>query len=189
MGTAHTAPLRSEAEHSISGSQIGLPASHPVDAETDLEVMKSVPKQFEITDDKTANWLVKKVMAARAYAQSVKEWADREARRAAREETTLLFLYQRQLETWCRAEIVSRGGRTKSVSLPAGTVALRTVNESLQVDDETAVLNWAKENCPQAVTVVEKLSRAVLKQYFEATGELPDAGAHVEPARESFSIR
>lgn len=165
-----------------------LPAvTNPVDADVDIEVLKVVPTQFEIVDAKTANWLVRKVIEARQYAQRVKEWAELEQRRAEREEQTLLFLFGRQLQGWVRAEIAS--GRKKSVGLPAGTVGFRKVNASLHVDDESAVLLWCKKNCPTAVVRVEKLSRSVLSDHFKATGEIPDDGAHVEPERESFSIK
>jgi hypothetical protein len=36
---------------------------------------------------------------------------------------------------------------------------------------------------------VEKLSRVIVKDHFEATGEMPTAGAHVEPAKERFFVR
>lgn len=165
-----------------------LPAvANPVDAEVDVEVLKVVPEQFCIEDEKTANWLVRKVIEARQYAQRVKLWAELEQRRAEREEETLLFLFGRQLQTWVRGHIAN--GRKKSMNLPSGTVGFRKVNASLQVDDEHAVLVWAKANCPKAVVTVEKLSRTELKAHFEQTGEVPDVGVRLEPERESFSIR
>jgi hypothetical protein len=165
------------------------PLTNPLDAEVDVEVLRVVPKQFAITDEKSANWLVRKIINAREYGLSVKAWADREKRRAEREEMTLLFLFGRQIEAWTKDQIEKLNGRRKSISLPAGTVAIRSENPKLVIDDEDAVLGWVRENLPQALLTQEKVMKSVLNAHFEATGEVPDAGVHVEPARETFSIR
>jgi hypothetical protein len=128
-----------------------LQPSAPGDAEMDVEVLRSVPKEFAIDCEAHANWLVRKIVSARAYAERVKEWCEQELRRAAREEQTLMFLFSRQAEAWARGEIEKLNGRRKSLSLPAGVLGFRTVNPSLQVDDEQVVLIWAKANCPEAV--------------------------------------
>jgi phage host-nuclease inhibitor protein Gam len=165
------------------------PITSPSDAEVDLEVLKAVPKQFSICDSNTANWLVKKVVAAREYAERVKAWADAEVRRAEREEKTLMFLFGRQITAWTKDEIEKLNGKRKSLSLPGGSVGFRRINPLLIVDDEVAVIGWARRNCPPAIVTVEKLSKTVLKSHFEATGETPDAGVHVEPGCERFFIR
>lgn len=159
------------------------------DAETDVEVLKDVPRGFAIDCEEHANWLVKKVVAARTYAARVKQWAEREQRRAAREEQTLMFLFGRQLETWTRSEISKLRGRRKSINLPAGMVGIRVVGPSLKVDDEDRVIAWAMTYCPAVVITLPKLSRIALKDHFEATGELPEAGAHIEPESERFYLR
>ncbi|HEX3358713.1 MAG TPA: host-nuclease inhibitor Gam family protein, partial [Tepidisphaeraceae bacterium] len=149
---------------------------------------KTVPKHFAIEDEKTANWLIRKITSARAYAEHVKQWAEHELRRAEREEQTLLFLFGRQIETWAKSEIAKLHNR-KSVQLPAGVIGFRSVGPSLQVDDEQIVLAWATVHCPSAVVSVPKLSRAELKSHFERTGEAPDGGARVQPAAERFFIK
>jgi hypothetical protein len=175
----------------ISVSEQTPPITAPVDAEVDFAILKSLPKQFEINSEGAANWLVRKVIAAREYAEKVKVWAAQEQRRAEREEQTLMFLFGRQIENWTRDEIQKLKGRRKSISLPSGTIGLRTLAASLHVDDEQAVTAWAKVSCPSAVSTItiEKLSRVVLKEHFETTGEVPSSGAHVEAAKERFFIR
>jgi hypothetical protein len=165
------------------------PVTAPVDAEVDVEVLKAVPKQFCIEDEKTANWLVRRIVAARQYGEHIKEYAEQERRRAEREEAVLTYLFGKQLERWVKATIEKNGGRRKSICLPAATLAFRKVNAALQVDDEEAVLVWAKSNCPAAVVLTERLSRSELKAHFEQTGEMPDRGAHIEPEQDRFSIR
>ena len=166
-----------------------LPATTGIDAEVDIELLRVVPKKFEVCDEKTANWLVRRIQNARQLEAHVKEWAEMERRRAQREEAVLMYLFGRQLERWSREQVEKLGGRRKSIALPAGTVAFRSVPPSLQIDDEMKVLAWARKNCPQAVVIVEKLSRSILSDHFRQTGEVPDIGAHIEGQRESFSIR
>src|SRR5579862_4239911 len=93
---------------------VGPPLDHPADAEVDLEVLKLVPKRFEVCDEGSANWLVRRIISSRHYEERVKAWAEQERRRAQREETVLLFLFGRQLERWSKSAIESLGGRRKS---------------------------------------------------------------------------
>lgn len=180
-----TSPVRVDVQ---SSSQSDCSEGPPADAEIDIAILRSLPHEFCVADEKSANWLIRKVMASRQYAESVKVWAAQELRRAGREEDVLMRLFGRQLEGWAKAEIEKFKGRRKSVALPAGTVGFRTNNCSLQVDDEAVVIGWARRHCPPAIVTVEKLSRTSLRQHFESTGEVPD-GAHVEPAQERFFVR
>ncbi|MGC4031355.1 MAG: host-nuclease inhibitor Gam family protein [Tepidisphaeraceae bacterium] len=186
MGTAQTASPRPEP---LQDEQQSLPIIHAVDAETDVELLRSLPRQFQITDEKTANWLVKRIQQSREYAARVKAWAEQELRRAAREEATLNFLFGRQIESWAKDEIGKFNGRRKSLCLPAGTVGFRSQPTRLVVDDETRVISWARQNLPSAIVVVEKLSKTTLNEYTEKTGDIPDGGVHVEVAQEKFFIR
>lgn len=170
-------------------STVSLPVAHTGDAEVDLEVLKSVPKEFCIDSQERANWLVRKIVAARDYSERVRTWSEQEQRRAAREEQTLMFLFGRQIETWARAEIGKSNGRRKSMNLPAGSIGFRTLAPRLVIDDESVVLDWAKRNLPDAVVVTEKLSRSVIKEHAEKVGEIPDSGVHNEAASERFYIR
>ena len=165
------------------------PAQNSIDAETDLEVMRTVPKQFEITDEQSANWLLKRVMHSRAYAKKVRDWADQELRRAQREEHTLMFLYGRQLESWTRDQISKMRGSRKSICLPSATIGFRAIATRIVVDDETKVILWAKENLPTAVVISEHLLKSEINQYAERTGVIPDDGVHLEPASDRFFIR
>lgn len=165
------------------------PAHAPTDTDIDLDVLRAVPQGFSIDSADAANWLVRKIANARQYALSVKAWAERELRRAEREEHVLMYLYGRQLETWVRNEINKKDGKRKSMPLPAGTVGFRTVGPRVVIDDEPAVLAWAKEHLPIAVTFVERLSKTAINEMAEATGEIPCAGVRFEPPTQRFFVR
>lgn len=162
---------------------------HPCDADVDIEVLRSVPKEFCIDSQERANWLVKKIVGARNYMERVKAWCEQEQRRATREEQTLLFLFGRQIENWLRAEIIKLNGRRKSINLPAGCIGFRSVGDRLVIDDEAVVLKWAKVHLPDAVIVTEKLSKSAINEHAEKVGVIPDEGVHIEPTSEKFYIR
>jgi hypothetical protein len=157
--------------------------------EMDQEVIAAMPVPFEINSAERANWLVRKIIDARCYAKKVTEWAEQEHRRAASEERALLHLFGRQLESWAVQEIALKGGRRKSVCLPAGTVGFRETGAKLVIDDEAIVIEWAKQHAPEAVITSVRLSKSTLDALLHSTGVVPEVGAHVEPARNRFFVR
>lgn len=187
MSTAQvTEAPRPEVTVESSTSLAVPPESHPG---TDIAVLRSIPSQFCVEDENSVNWVIRKIMSARAYGQSVREWAEAEVRRAEREETTLLFLFGRQVEAWAKTEIAKLKGKRKSINLPAGCIGFRTVTSRLIVDDEARVLAWAKHHLPDAVVITEKLAKSVINAHAEREGVIPDEGVHIEPAAEKFFIR
>ena len=186
---ASTTAATSSAQLLAPGETPALPVGSPSDAETDLQILRDVPQRFVVNDERSANWLVRRIIAARDYGDRVKDWAAQERRRAEREEQTLMYLYGRQIERWVQEEITRPNGKRKSLVLPGGTVGFRRAPAKLVVDDEKIVLSWAKQNCPQAVVIVEKLAKVILDTYVQETGHAPDDGVHVEPESERFFIR
>ena len=148
-----------------------------------------VPAQFQIDSEDAANWLVKKIVAARAYAKHCDEWCEREKARARREEEFFWWRYGQQLREWASVRIREFNGRRKSVCLPAGTVGFRHEGPKLIVEDEQAVIAWARTNNADVVSVVERLSKSALNDLVERTGEMPDRGVRVEPEREAFYVK
>ena len=159
----------------------------PFDREND-ELIAQLPERFAVTDAASANWVVRRIVQARAYAQRVKDWADLETRRARREEAFFLQRFGGDLETWLARELAERQSRQKSVNLPAGRVGRRSVAEKLVVEDEQAVLAWARVHLPEAIKSIEAVSKSILNDRFRDTGELPP-GVTLHPAHESLVIR
>ena len=155
-------------------------------------------EEFRVRDGQTANWLVRKVVEARAYAERVESWAAAEIRRAQHEERWLLNRYGHQLRDWLETELLARGGRRRSVKLPAGKVGLRTHPSALVTTDEVALFHWCRDHLPEALRMrldarghaanlldnlirergIELHSRqevmlTLVRKAVEATGELP----------------
>ena len=144
-------------------------------------------KSFAVRCERTANWLVRKVAEHRRYVEKVKRWAVEEAHRAEHEEARLMTLYGGQLQEWARDELARRGGKGKTVYLPAGKVGFRRLRPKLVVVDEGALIEWADANLPNAVVVSRRVLVSRLLEAFEEDGEVPD-GSEVIGPRESFFV-
>ncbi|HZZ41645.1 MAG TPA: host-nuclease inhibitor Gam family protein [Tepidisphaeraceae bacterium] len=148
-----------------------------------------VAEEFAVHDDNTANWVIRKIVEARAYAARCGEWCRREQLRARKTEEFFLHRYGGQLAAWARERIAQQGSRRKSLSLPAGTAGFRAEPARLVVEDESAVIGWAKSHCPDLVRISEDLSKSALNDHIRKTGELPDQGVRLEPEHERFYVK
>jgi hypothetical protein len=158
-----------------------------IDAPSDAEQDRPhVPDAFSVSDAASANWLVRKIVEARAYALRVAAWADREGRRAKRDEQWLLGHYGAELEAWVRRQV--QKGRRKSIGLPAGTVGFRAEPQRLSVADEQALMAWCRANLPAALRVETHVLKGAVKDHVAATGDLP-IGAEITGGGERFYIK
>lgn len=159
-----------------------------VEAAVEDEIVRMVPSGFAVRDAPSASWVVRHVLEARRYAERVRQWAAAEQRRADAEERRFMWLFGQQLRCWTEAEIEKVKGRRKSIALPGGTVGMRHVSARLVVQNEPAVLAWARTACPAAVVTTERLAKTPITLHFEQTGEVPP-GVVVAPAETTFFIR
>lgn len=149
----------------------------------------AIAPTFAVRDAHSANWVVRKIVEARAYAERCAQWAERERMRARREEEFLLLRFGGELRAYARAAIAEQGSRRKSVTLPAGRIGFRRAGAKLVIDDEAAVLRWARKTQPNLVVIEESICKSGLNQYFEDTGEIPPSGVRVEPEDEKFYVK
>lgn len=161
--------------NSVSETETILP---PIDQHTD---------DFHIRNAESANWLVRRITEARAYRQRIELWAEKEIRRAEREEQFFLSRYGAELEQWARQQIATQHNR-KSICLPAGTVGIRTEPKRLAVNDEPALLAWCRSNLPSAIQTIQRIRKNSVKDHIAATGEIPD-GTDITGGREKFYIK
>lgn len=158
-----------------------------MDPPADAELEAKVPERFKVDDDRSANWVVRQVVEARAYAERVKHWAEAETRRARRQEHFFLRRFGPELDDWLTHELGARRSPQKSINLPAGRLGRRTINDKLVIDDEAAALDWARHHLPEAVKTVEQLRKSTLNQQFFNSGELPP-GTSLEPQHQTLTI-
>jgi hypothetical protein len=188
-------------------------AEHAASEEADIAIALGVPATFHVDDEAKASWVVRKIVEVRAYATRVEQWAEQELRRAERDELWLMRRFGSELEQWLRAELQRRGGRSRSVPLPAGTIGLRRQPPKLELTDELAVVVWAERNFPDCVRVTveaegaaardlagwqrqheqdARMRRQVLREplnrYFSENGELPE-GAQLSGGEDRLYVK
>lgn len=149
----------------------------------------TLPSSFAVNSDESANWVIRRIVEARGYSERCAEWCRREQARARHTEQFFLWRFGSQLTAWAQRRIDENGGRRKSISVPAGTAGFRHEAAKLVIDDEGAVIAWAKCNNPNLVVVTESISKSALNTHVSQTGELPNAGVRLEPERERFYIK
>ena len=144
---------------------------------SDAETVVAVPDAFHVRDASIANWVVRKVVEARQYAERVQAWADGELRRAKREEEFFLFRFGGQLEQWARQEIDRDHRHRKSICLPAGAIGFRLCPTRLNVTDEQQLRTWCKANLPAAIVTRELLCKRTIADYITKTGDVQPGGS------------
>lgn len=190
--TNTNAPLAVTTPEGLGATDVNDPSQADGDqideSEVEAEVVAAIPTSFEINDEASANWLVRRIAEARAHSERVSAFAAREIRRAEQTERWLFLRYGRQLQEWVTKELARRRGRSRSLDLPDGRVGYRAEPERLVVNDEQSVLDWARASCPTAIITSYRISRTALRQHLVETAELPD-GVTVEPARDRFYLK
>lgn len=181
--------------------------------DNDLEVASIGTAGFNVHDESSANWIVRKIAEARRYGLRVKAWAELETRRAERESEFFFKRYAVELEAWLRGRLNELGGKRKSINLPAGTVGIRAEQSRLTIIDHASLTEWctrnlneavrvriessgsegvalrkfAERSCPDARLSVE-ISKVAVNGYFHATGHIP-AGTELVEAYDQLIIK
>lgn len=145
-----------------------------------------VDEGFHVRDAATANWVVRKILEARAYAARVTAWAELEHRRAERDEQFLLRRFGVELEEWARQQIATQHDKRQSVSLPAGSIGFRVEPTKLCVTDEPALLAWCRQHLPSAIRTVESPMKTPLNDHLKTTGECPDGTTLIGGGRKFY---
>ena len=154
------------------------------------EAEEGTPEAFCPTDAGGVDWVLARVAAHRAEARLIRENMELMARACERKAEALEWKYGPALQTWLEAQLAAGAGNTKSPAkskrLPHGVLGYRTKPAGVQVTDAGALLAWAKENFPAAVT--EAIDRKAVAIRLLDTGEVAD-GALLTPSEEVFYIK
>ncbi len=143
---------------------------------------------FHVRDEGSANWVLRKIIEARAYRERVAKWAAAETVRAERQEAFLLHRFGSELESWAREQIGKQHGRRRSIALPTGVIGFRQEPTKLLVLDERALVAWCRTHLPAALKVSESMLKTEIQAHIKTTGECP-AGAEIGGGSERFYIK
>ena len=175
-----TAPLTEETAYLLTDA--GLDALRA--AETPDTPETAAPEGFCPRTEAEVDWVLRKIADARARAERIRVNLEKMAAEADSEAKFFEWKYGAALMDFCRRQ--TEGRRKKSCRLPNGVLGFRTKPAAVQIADEAAALEWARENAPEAVAV--RLDKAALSRALLETGEAVEFAALV-PAEETFYIK
>src|SRR5437763_5583553 len=98
--------------------------------------IREVKNAFHVCDDRSAAWVVRKIVEERAHRQRVADWCESETRRSERREQFLLHRFGAELADWTRQQLQAQYGSRRSLHLPSGVVGFRTEPTRIVVADE-----------------------------------------------------
>ena len=148
--------------------------------------------EFHITDEASANWLLRKLANIEAEKKRVTANAAAIVAQLDSDADRLLHVYGSELQAWTRAELARKGNRRKSLPLLQGTCQFRTVPAGVRLADLPAALSYAKNAVPHAVHTSVTLDtvkyRSVALTALATNGEVLPGMQRTEE-RESFSVK
>lgn len=162
----------------------------PTETETDDDAAAAlgVDDTFHVDDERSANWVARKIAECRAYRKRVASWAEAETLRADRQEAFLMHRFASELEAWTRAEIGRQRGRQRSVSLPAGVLGFRREPTKLLILDEEALVGWCRVHLPAAIKFTQSILKSEIHSHIKESGEIP-SGVEMGGGQEKFYVR
>ena len=158
-------------------------------ADWDLaEYLPNSKLSFQVNDRESAEWVVGKMLDLDAREARLKAGYEAARREIERERAFFERRFGDDLRNVTLREILSEGGRKKSVKLLNGTVGFRSTPEKVEVTDSEVAMEWALKNAEQAVVVKEtrSLSKSQLLAHLKENGEMPDGCEYVEPAQKFY---
>jgi hypothetical protein len=162
--------------------------STEIEADDSALVLREVDERFHIRDERSASWLVRKVVEERAYRQRVADWCAAETLRSERREQFLLNRFGTELADWTRQQLAKQYGKRRSIHLPSGIVGFRTEPTKIAVLDEPKLIAWCRASLPSAVKVVESVLKSEINAHIKQTGECPD-GAELVCGGDKFYVK
>lgn len=118
---------------------------------------------FRVTDDKSAEWCIRKIREARAEKQRWAEYYREQQRKIDQEADGTISYFEALLADYFESVPHKRTKTQESYQLPGGKLVRRQQAPEYQ-RDEASLLPWLKENAPALVKVTESADWAALKK-------------------------
>lgn len=118
---------------------------------------------FRVTDDKSAEWCIRKIREARAEKQRWAEYYREQQRKIDQEADGTISYFEALLADYFDSVPHKRTKTQESYQLPGGKLVRKQQAPEYQRDD-AALLPWLKQNAPALVKVTESADWAALKK-------------------------
>lgn len=134
-------------------------------------------EQFEITDDKTAEWALKKILAAKRERARLTELIEAEREELDRKQEQIekrydaatAFLYSK-LALYLDTVECKKTKTQETYQLLSGKLVRKFAKVKL-VPDKSALLEWCKENAPDCIKHTEEAVWSEAKSKFDIVGD------------------
>lgn len=136
------------------------------------EFLPPAKAEFHVTDESSANWVLGKLLDCDEEEARIKAWYKSAMQEVERKREFFENRFGGELEAYAAQALAE--SKSKSLKLPNGSIGFRSSKPGLVIVDEARVDLWASIHAPHILNVVTTLSKSRLKEYYEATGEIPD---------------
>jgi hypothetical protein len=175
------------------------PSDVTVESITDaLDEERPAPEGFVIDTEEKAAWAVDKIVSLRAAAERLVAQFERNSTRLERELARLEEFFVPMLKAFYDAHPPSKG---KTLHLATGDLAKKKEAARFSVEDEKAVVEWARKALPAdlALLVAERLeagreafeiaeAKKLARDHHKKTKEIVP-GTAITPESESFHVK
>lgn len=129
-------------------------------------------ERFIVTDDRSAEWCLKKIAEADAEFEQMKEWHQQQIESEKKHHDSEVDYFRALLAEYF-AKVPKKETKTMSkYALPSGTLVLSKPKSDYACKDADALLSWCKTNSPDLVRVKTEAAWADVKKRLVKT----DAG-------------
>lgn len=118
---------------------------------------------FRVTDDKAAEWCIRKIREAQNEKQRWRDYYAEQQRKIDQEADNSIGYFEALLADYFEIVPHKRTKTQESYQLPGGKLVRRQQAPEYQ-RDEAALLPWLKQNAPEMVRVTETADWAALKK-------------------------
>lgn len=118
---------------------------------------------FRVTDDKSAEWCIRKIREAQAEKQRWRDYYAEQQRKIDQEADGTISYFEALLADYFDSVPHKRTKTQESYQLPGGKL-VRKQQAPEYLRDEAALLPWLKQNAPELVKVTETPDWATLRK-------------------------
>ena len=157
--------------------------------EAQAETSQPTPTtSFIIDDSSKASWAIARILEAEAsiaqrssLAANYKARIDQWLASANKQDTDSITYLSFLLEPYAKDEI-AKLYKSRTLSLPTGTVSLRKLPDRLEITDSSAALAYCEAEHPEAVIIKKELDKSILKDLILKQSEpIPGVEAELGP--------
>lgn len=137
-------------------------------------------KPFQVDSIETANWALTKLLSANTEVERYRDLAQQYKRRidgwfaeSISQTVESIDFFEGLLKPWVQTELAEKGGRSRSIRLPSGTIGLRKTPDKVEVANEQLALEYCEQELPQALVVKKSLAKAELKASLKGRKRIP----------------